>query len=328
MRRRNVWDDIGPLPLDSSAPPPPTFEASPLSRQVIPESQSTDATGPVDPDDPPPPFPPDADRPRSPPPSFEVAVAQLRINAQIRRRTGSISSASSRESERGPETEEEEKRREEREAWERDAAEGLGLEERLRRAFERMKRDEVGLGGEQMGEEAHVEHEEEPTERHEQNTAGQADEQMEEHAIAEASGTRLQDPEQQTEEQGFEAQESGHQMEQQNATLPLETEADTYVEPEPVSRFSREEKGKGRATDDRRDSSVVALPAENLSLAPVVTPGQDVPVLDTIAPDVAKENGERPSRSYLSSPRIRSGGVDKEEVSNKRDSCRRLLILG
>jgi hypothetical protein len=196
------------------------------------------------------------------------------------------------------------------------------LEERLKRAFERMKRDGVGLGDDQTEGETHAEDEEDSTGKHAQETTVQSAEQTREFEHAAPSATGPHDPVQQVEEEDAEeAQEFGQHKEQQHVTLASEPEADTYVEPEPVSRFSREEKGKGKAVEDRRDALLFGPPAEDLSLAPVVTLAQEIPVAETAAREVTTEKGERPSRSYLASPRIRSGGVENEEVSAVETTC-------
>lgn len=301
MRRRNVWDDLGDLSaLDSPSapPPPPTFEASPLSRQVLPNSASTLS----DPSDPPPPFPPDADRARSPPPSFEIAIAQHHINAQIRRKSSVASTRSSRSSlaqEVRSETEDEAQRREQREAWERDIERGLGLEERLTRAFARMKPD------------PEVEEMEESKGSAGDQTPGKQSE------LAEAQDA--QSPEQPKEEV----------MEQHVApAVEPEPEPDTYVEPEPVSRFSREEKGKGKAVDERRlsDSPMETSNAKP-SLAPVVTVGQNTAIPDqgtaVHAADqtTSQQDNERPSRSYLRSPTVQASVAESKEDVSPASTC-------
>ena len=115
-----------------------------------------------------------------------------------------------------------------------------------------------------------------------------------------------------------------------------EPEPDTYVEPEPVSRFSREEKGKGKAVDERRLSeSPVEASHAKLSLAPVVTVEQNTAILDKgTAVQAAnetkpKEDNERPSRSYLRSPTAwASVGEMKEDVSPASTCDQPLLRLG
>lgn len=118
-------------------------------------------------------------------------------------------------------------------------------------------------------------------------------------------------------------------MEQQDPGSHVEAETDTYVEPEPVSRFSREEKGKGKAVDERREAHApIKLVDEKPSLAPVIALGHHeetpdeataVEVADQIA---VKENGERPSRSYLQSPRVRPDAPEtKEEVGLFSPPC-------
>ena len=203
MRRRNVWDDLGDLSAGERAPPPAFGAAgvganvggrglpgtSPLAREVVHEGadggRSGNANGSMnghaapngvggdndglplhpdmDPSDPPPPFPEgeeprsqpqqqqqggnDAERtpvpPRSPPPSFEFAVAQFQVQATTAglRRGSTTSSTSSGSSvvEYGPPTELQSRMMEEREAWERDISEGFSLEERLDRAAQRAK---------------------------------------------------------------------------------------------------------------------------------------------------------------------------------------------
>lgn len=270
-----MWDDLGDLGV-TEGQAPPAFEArqtepSPLAR-LVEAREDGDAQRPeFDPNDPPPPFPADApplnglaQRPRSPPPSFDVAVAQLQVNAQIRRASSVRSSFDRSEAssvvEYGPWTESEERLREERAAWEKDIEDGLGFEERLARVAARMAALEASGNDDASGTEA----------------AGNDDDG---NAISPA---------------------------------PDMAQADTFVEPEPVSRFSREEKGKGKAVDARGAVPSDVKP-QSVDGTQQLADGTE-PVNGLQSKPVLEET-ERPSRSYIvQSPRERSNTVETLEV--------------
>ncbi|KAJ9093412.1 hypothetical protein QFC21_006443 [Naganishia friedmannii] len=310
MRRRNVWDDLGDLSAGERAPPPAFGAAagaggrglpgaSPLANEVVREGERgeagsngrtmTNVTGApttvngddlpmhpdMDPNDPPPPFPETEEPrsqdggndgralvpPRSPPPSFEFAVAQFRVQTTTTerpRRASASSSTSSSSSmiEYGPPTEMQSRVIEEREAWERDISKGFSLEERLERVAQRTKLFE----------------------REDQDTPGPV-------AISEpVSGAAGESTKHETSIGGG----------------------------EPIPRFSKEEKGKGKvlaeavlaakwtdATRAAAELKAVETPQEKPS-------GKPVPVVHMQNNEaMPKELEGKPSRSYIKQSSMR-----------------------
>lgn len=312
MRRRNVWDDLGDAAV-AEGPAPPAFEArqrgaSPLGRVV--EGQQ-DPRPDFDPNDPPPPFPEDAipidgaERPRSPPPSFDVAVAQLQVNAQIRRASSSVRRASSvrsgsdrsEASDSGPWTEDEERLREERAAWEKDIANGLSFEERLAKVAVRLEALEAS-GNEDAANDA-------PS-NHEDATAVATDEAPTTLVATSNNETR-------------------HDIDSVEKAEDV-VNTDSFVEAEPVSRFSKEEKGKGKAVEDRKEAfgqSKNMKEREPSSSTDEVNVGSDeerrtngVDAVAAASTPVIAET-ERPSRSYIAQSPRQSTSLPKTADKDK-----------
>ncbi|KAJ9120931.1 hypothetical protein QFC22_002867 [Naganishia vaughanmartiniae] len=319
MRRRNVWDDLDDLSSGERAPPPAFGAvsgatgrglpgASPLAREVVHEGTGdtlsnaravTNGTGvpamengdalpmhpDMDPNDPPPPFPETeeggqqrAERtlvpPRSPPPSFEFAVAQLQVNATTTerpRRGSTVSSASSASSmiAYGPPTEMQSRVMEERQAWERDLSEGFSLEERLERAAQRAKLFE----------------------RDDQPTSGIV---VKSEPVSDA------------------------------AIGGSTTHATAMGAGEPVSRFSKEEKGKGKEVEEGVngiDDVGAAEPVKTVATPQEMPSVEQVPLPDTRAHESKPTKLEgKPSRSYIKQSSARLSESREPLSPGKNDS--------
>jgi hypothetical protein len=212
----------------------------------------------------------------------------------------------------GPWTEDEERLREERAAWEKDIADGLSFEERLAKVAARMEASEASANEENMD--------------HAASGDKEADIELHDDANIRVNNEAPANHDSRNEDDN--AQRASE-----------DTVADTFVEAEPISRFSKEEKGKGKAVDDRKGETRKdkAVDERNaLGLASDVDLGAVDHQLARNAEPVgapsgpAMEETERPSRSYIAqSPRKSTNliqAVDTNKVSTARSTRAPLLI--